>query len=202
MKIQIFLLNLLFLFCAFNLPSSSPSEWQLAKDKNNIQVFTRSSPSSNLKDSKVVSVAQGTPEMVLQTLLDFDTYDGWIPKCKESRLLKKVSETEFYYYARYAAPWPIADRDVIIHFEVFKETSGKIVCELNGVADYLEEVNGVIRVPYSKGKWFLTPQKNGNVEIINQYASSPGGSIPIWLANTAAVSTPFDTMKSLLLQLK
>jgi len=206
MKIQFFAVGLLFLFlCSFQLPklpSNTLSEWKLEKTKDNIQVFTRPSANSNLKDSKVLSIVDGTPEEVLDLLLQFDAYEDWIPKCKESRLLKKVSETDYYYYARYAAPWPVSDRDVVIHFTVTKEASGRIVCQLIGEANYIEEVSGVVRVPHSNGRWFLTPQKDGKVEIINQYGSSPGGNIPDWLANTTAVSTPFDTMRNLVRKLK
>ncbi len=197
-------LNLLWLlfFCSFSLSSSLVSEWKLAKDKNNIQVYTRSSKTSNLKDTKVASTAECSPQKVLKVLLQFEAYSKWIPKCKESRLLKQVSETKFYYYARYAAPWPVSDRDAVVHLEIFHQENGDILCEINGVPDYIEPIKGVIRVPYSQGKWFLTQQQDGKVKLVNQYSTDPGGSVPSWLANTMAVITPFEMMKNLLIQLK
>lgn len=195
------LLSLLFL-CVFLLSSFAVSEWKLAKDKNNIQVYTQSSEKSNLKETKVVGTAESSPQKVLEILLQFDSYSKWIPKCKESHLLKKVSETEFYYYARYAAPWPVSDRDAVVHLEIFHQANGDIFCEINGVPNYIEPVQGVIRVPYSKGKWFLTQEQDGKVKLVNQYSTNPGGNVPSWLINTMAVVTPFEMMKNLLVRLK
>ena len=57
--------------------------------------------------------------------------------------------------------------------------------------------DGIVRIQKMKGYWLLTDKGNGIVEVLQQCVAEPGGSIPDWLANSAVVDTPYQSMYKL-----
>ena len=47
-----------------------------------------------------------------------------------------------------------------------------------------------------EGFWSLTPRE-GEIEVIYEVHSEPGGSVPAWLANSFVVDAPFNTLQGL-----
>ena len=172
-------------------------EWKLAKDKNGIKVFTRKSASSALKDSKVEGEINATPEEIAGVLMDFPSYVEWVPTCIASETLKQVNENEVYYYSEYKAPWPVANRDLVILCKKEIGEDGSIVLQLSGAAEFIPEKSKKIRIPEFSGYWKLQPVSDSTTFATNQFHTDPGGKVPAWLANTSSVDNPFKTFSSL-----
>lgn len=186
--------------CSFILISTltvfGQADWNLAKDKNGVKVYTRKLPNAKLKDYKAIMEVTGTVNQVIDILLDFDNYTTWFANTASCSLLEKRSETELYQYFEAKAPWPVDNRDVITQFIVEKIDSG-IRLNQKGIPDFIPKKEGIVRIPSFKGFWEVTDIDGGKVKIIQQAASDPGGSIPAWLANTAVVDTPYESFKNL-----
>ncbi|QQS30140.1 MAG: START domain-containing protein [Sphingobacteriales bacterium] len=187
-------LSLLIVFLLLGIGATNKSSWQLAKEKDAIKVFTRPSSLGNLKDSKGVVQVKASVDDVVELLRKFDGYTKWMYKCSESKLLKQVSETEYYVYTVTDAPWPVSDRDLISKVIAEKKADGTVSFKLTGVKDFIPEKSDKVRVPRFSGLWQASPKPNGMVEIIYQLESDPGGSLPDWLANSTATDIPYYTL--------
>ena len=74
---MLLLATAILIFCCFIFLSQNTqaqSNWDLAKDKNGIQVYTRKTPNSDLKDYRVQAEFNTTPQNFLAVILDFDSY--------------------------------------------------------------------------------------------------------------------------------
>lgn len=173
-------------------------QWELKNDEDGIKVFVRDQQNSNLKEIKVLAKFNSTlPAMVL-ALADKDRMDEWIFKCKVSRTLKNISANESYHYQITDAPWPVDDRDLVIHTIVKQNPTSKVVeIEAKGVPDYVERKKGLVRVPAYYAHWVLTPINQDQLEIEYILRIDPGGILPAWVINLAVSDGPMETMKKL-----
>lgn len=172
--------------------------WSLAKESDGIKVYVREVPGSSLREFRGEVELKTGADSVVQTLKDAAAFRKWMPDVVVSDLLKS-SGTEQYHYLENKAPWPVSPRDGVYRFTYSR--SGSAVAEVTtvkveAVPDYVPQREGKVRVPRADGQWKLAPTAGG-VSVSYQIHASPGGAIPQWLADRAAVDTPFETLKAL-----
>ncbi len=171
------------------------SDWNLAKDKNGIQVYTRTAENSRFKEYKSITEINATPERLLEILLDVDNYTEWMANVKVAEIYEQQGENNFYIYSEVSVPWPFDNRDQITLSEVSREPSkGEIRIKITIIPDYKPEKKGVVRVPSGNGLWAFTPLDNGKTRVYHRFAGDPGGSIPAWVVNIFLVDSPYKTM--------
>lgn len=178
--------------------SFAQEEWSLAKDSEGIKVYVRNAPDSPLREFRGEVELKTSPENVVRTLKDAASFCKWMPDVVVSDLLK-ATDTEQYHYLENKAPWPIFHRDGVYHFTYSRSgdaATAVTTVQVEAIPGYLPVREGKVRIPKADGQWMLVPTANG-VSVTYQMHASPGGSIPSWLANQAAVDTPFGTLKAL-----
>ncbi|HEX7864737.1 MAG TPA: START domain-containing protein [Variovorax sp.] len=178
--------------------SLAQGAWSLAKEADGIKVYVRDVPDSSLREFRGEVELKTGADRVVQALKDAGSFRKWMPDVVVSDLLKSTG-TEQYHYLENKAPWPVSPRDGVYHFTYSR--SGDAAAEVTtvkveAVPDYVPQREGKVRVPKADGQWKLVPTAGG-VSVSYQIHASPGGAIPEWLANRAAVDTPFDTLKGL-----
>lgn len=98
------------------LNAQKPDEWLLKSHKDGVKVYYRQT--GDVYELKLVtSVRASLPGMVL-LFDDPSRYTEWVYRSTESKCIKRVSETEMYYYVRFDFPWPLSDRDLIMHTQL------------------------------------------------------------------------------------
>ena len=174
-------------------------EWSLEKDKNGIKIYTRRSESSKLKEFKGIMTIKGSPDQVAAILKDVSQHDKIMFKCRAgtAKVIKKVSDNEFYTYMEIDSPWPASDRDVITLYKFSKGADGIINCQIKAFPEMMPEKKGFVRVPKTEGYWKMEPLTGGMVRVTNQALSEPGGSVPDGLANSAAVDAPYYMLNAI-----
>ncbi len=192
LKISYFPTIVILLFAAFVMPEL-PVEWTLKKDKDGVQIYTRPVEGSALKEYKGVVNIRTTAQAAKALILDLESYTEWQHNCTESKILHINNENDIYGYSLTDAPWPVQDREAIVRTQV-SEKEGIITLKMICTPDYIKPNDGVVRVPAMTGFWRITPLQDGMVEVIQQVHASPGGRIPDWLANSAVVDTPFQSL--------
>ena len=126
---------------------------------------------------------------------DWDSYPQWNYKCGESKTLKKISETELIHYQTTLVPWPAHDQDFIINIKLSQNEKTKVITITStNLPNYIPPIADRTRITEFNALWTLTPFKDGTVQIIYQFLVKPGGAIPIWLVNMAALYGPYETM--------
>jgi ribosome-associated toxin RatA of RatAB toxin-antitoxin module len=180
------------------LPQQQGDGWVYEREKKGIKVFTKKSKWSKLRDCKATMTVSASPGHMLQLLTDFEHYDSWMPRCKKSRVVARLNDNEFVVYQVYNAPWPVKDRDCVIHFKIDKDAkTGNILITESSEPKFVRENADYVRITQLVATWKLIPQSNGGTEVINEYSSNPGGNIPDWLINTQSVESPLATFENL-----
>ena len=172
--------------------------WELQKNKNNIKIYTRSVKGSEIKEFKGTTKVKSNLSAFLGLLSDAKACPKWIHQCKSSKVLKTISQTERINYNITDLPFPVTDRDVVIHSKVSQDPKTKIVTvRLTGKKSYKKEVGGLVRVEKLSGYWRFKPLGNGFVQVTYQVHSEPGGSLPGWLINSGVVDMPYETLRKM-----
>jgi hypothetical protein len=191
---KILYLNLLLLpFLGF---TQKKDPWILKNDKDNVKVFYRKT--TDIHEVKLTASIKTTVPGLVQLLSEVDLYPSWGYKVAYSKLLEKVSDTEMYYYSRIDFPWPLQDRDLIMHTKLTQDPVTKIVTATSTAApDYLPVNKDLERIRVANTKWTIIGNLNGWTYVEYYIYSSPGGNIPDWAINLAIDVGPRETIKGI-----
>ncbi|GAB2540186.1 START domain-containing protein [Spirosoma aerophilum] len=169
-------------------------EWKLEKDKNGIQVYSRHLDNSRLKEVKVVCDIKGTLNQLVAFIFDIDRYKEVVYRVKDSYLVRKVSDREFYYYNETSMPWPVQNRDLVLHMTLQQEKDTRIVyIHADNVPGMLPEKKGKVRVPSWYSLWTVQETDNHRLKINYVFQVDPGGELPVWLVNATVAVGPYQS---------
>jgi hypothetical protein len=177
------------------LGGAQAAQWRLVKDEAGIQVYLQQIPGSNFQAFRGVTRIRANMPRLLALQDDVSAACAWIHACSEQKLLMHEGDLS-WAYSRFHTPWPVQPRDSILQVTTTRDADGRVTRTLHGVADYLPPQQGFVRVSKVEGFWSLTPRE-GEIEVIYQVHSEPGGSVPAWLANSFVVDAPFNTLQGL-----
>jgi hypothetical protein len=193
--IKVLSLFFFFLFCS---TAFSQNNWKLTKDKDGIRVYQTEVKNSNYKSIKVECTFEGTYDKLMAILNNVAAHKDWVYNNKTAYLLKRISPTEFYYYSETSLPWPMTNRDAVVHFIMTKDSLNRFM-KIAATAEpgYLPEKSGKVRVPQSDVQWHVTMPTAKTVHIVYTFQANPGGSVPSWLVNSFADKGPYESFKKL-----
>ncbi|MDP5170152.1 MAG: START domain-containing protein [Bacteroidia bacterium] len=180
----------------FALLFSITGDWTLEKDESGIKVYTRAVPGQQLKAFRAVMEVAASPDQVLAILTDADKGEEWMDRISDGRLLRRIGDHSYISYSVIDFPWPLDDRDIVVKVDIAREGE-TIICTHTNAPDAYPRQASIIRIPKYQGKWTLEKLSNGGCRVTNEGSSSPGGSVPDWLANSGVVDSPFNTLTNL-----
>ena len=189
---------LLIFSCLIISKAFSQSNWKLTKNKDGIQVYQRDAKNSNFKNIKVECTLEGNFDKLIAIINNVSHYKDWVYNNKATSLLKRVNGYEFYYYTETFLPWPLDNRDAVMHTKITKD-SGNRVLRINSVAvpNYIAQKGGKVRISHSDINWNVTKISSNNIRIVYTFETDPGGNVPSWLVNSFADKGPFESFKKL-----
>lgn len=192
------LLTLLFLiqFAPALFFAQDTNGWVFKNEKEGVKVYYRKT--SDVYELKLITSLKVSLSGLVTLLSEVDNYPKWGYKVAESKELKKVSEWELYYYSRLDFPWPLDDRDIVIHSKMVQDPVTKRITATS-VADagFLPAQKGVVRMTNAHTTWTIFPGQGGWVYVEYYIYSDPGGSLPDWLINMALDVGPRETIKNI-----
>ncbi|HRH92693.1 MAG TPA: hypothetical protein PLW01_12380, partial [Agitococcus sp.] len=99
-----------------NTQKSNANEWRLHKNdaRHKIKVYVKNEEGQKLRSFKVEGIIDAPLETLLRIQSDVENYARWYFEIAEVKLLKKVSDKEFYFYLVHDAPIGLPKRDVIL----------------------------------------------------------------------------------------
>jgi hypothetical protein len=177
-------------------------EWVEARRSDQIVIYTRDDAALHAREVYAVGEADAPPAVVFAVVADVQHFTSFMPYVKEARILRRLSETDLLLYERLAFPI-ISDRDCVLrrHSEVGTQANGGLF-RLRWAVDpdyFVLPRDGVVRLELSTGSWTLEPIDGGRrTRMTYQLITSPGGSIPSWMAEkstTRAVPELFKAIK-------
>jgi hypothetical protein len=189
---------LIFLFIFFPVTiGTAKAQWELVKDKDGIKVFLKTAAGSKIKEFKGVTNVNSSLDSILAVLYDTQACAEWIHNCSQAARLTDISFYEAYIYQVINFPFPVKDRDLILHTVMTQDPETKdVTIKLNSAPDYVSKT-GNVRIKTSAGYYLLKPLPDGTVEVTWQHYTDPGGGVPAWMVNSLLVDTPFKTLENL-----
>lgn len=185
----------IFSLLSLALPSALTSApWELKRSENGIQVFVRSVDDSRIREIRSVTTVLSSLSSLVALVEDMASAHQWVPYCREQRVLAKISDVETFTYTASALPWPLSDRDAVVHNWRSQMPDRTVVIRFEGAPDYMPEVPGLIRIRRISGFWQFRPLGSGAVEVIYQILSEPAGNVPDWMVNSGVVDQPYNTI--------
>lgn len=181
-----------------SLAAFGQKEWRLVKNDGWIQVYQSDMNQSSYKRVKVECTVDGSFEKLLQVLNNVSNHKNWIYNTRDAYVVKRISPYEYYYYTETSLPWPMQNRDAVVHIRIEKDIPNHA---LNIVAvgepDYLSTFAGKVRVPRSANSWRVTMPEPGKLHIVYVFEADPGGHIPPWLVNSFVNKGPYESFRNL-----
>jgi hypothetical protein len=175
---------------------TAQGRWELKKDENGIEVYTRKAATGNVKELRVTCELDATKAQLINTLLDIPDYNDWVYSNKKSVILKTVSPQRIIYYTQSHLPWPIKDRDLVVELDI-NPTPEVLNVQAKSLPAYLPKNNNFIRVPYSLATWKVTQAPNNKLKVDYTFSVDPGGSIPAWIVNATMAIGPYNSFVKL-----
>jgi hypothetical protein len=181
--------------------SQRKNEWVLVKKDRlkNITTWAKQEDGKAIRSFKVEMIINANLETLARFQTDVDNIKRWYWETKESRMLKKVSNKEYYYYQVFNSPLTIPDRDSVIHVvvEPFTAKRGYLAFRMNAAPDFMPAQPGRVRVLAQDMIVKFTPINKDTTRLETEGYIDPGGVVPSWAINFVQRSAPYVTMLGL-----
>lgn len=182
-----------------SLTEPESNDWQLVRkdQRHNIVIYNKREDGRPIRSVKAEGTYESSFDAAARHQLDIDNYKNWYMNMGESRLLKKVSDTEFYMYFMIKAPIGIVpSRDAVVHvrIEPYSAASGSLVIRYNAVPDWAPRKPGLVRMPLYEITTRITPLGPMKTREVTEGYVSPGGVIPAWLINYLQRQIPYNNL--------
>ncbi|MFN4079325.1 MAG: START domain-containing protein [Saprospiraceae bacterium] len=176
--------------------AQNAENWKLKSDKNGVKVYYRST--GDVHEIKLTYRMKARMSNLMHVLNEVDNYPTWGYKVTESHLVKKVSDNEMYYYTLIDFPWPLSDRDMVMHSVMTQDPTTRVVhSKSKAVRGMVPHKKGVVRITEASTNWRIAPAGAGFVDIEYQLYSHPGGNLPDWAVNMALDYGPKESLKNI-----
>lgn len=192
---NITLLGLLTLLVSFNVFGQ---EWEKTLEKDGITVYKKDSRESDIQSLKAQGIVRASVEQITTLLRDVDNSTKWVPNLLTRKVVENISDTEAILYDVTDMPWPITDRDTVVHHKLFlAENKLSLILKFESASNRLrEKSDDHVRAKIQTGYLKFVPQ--GEHSLVEMFILvDPKGSIPSWAVNIVQVSMPYDFLRAL-----
>jgi hypothetical protein len=188
----------LVLLLAASLPVSAADDWEPVFESENLRILRRDYAGSELDEIQGLVRVKASLSALMALLKDAPFNRHWVYRSGGARVLQESGYTQAYVYGVVDAPVPLSDRDSVVRFDYAQDPQTKIITiTITNLPDFIPEEPQIIRVPDLGGFWRLEPDADGWVEVTYQIHGDPGGWIPVWFANQAALISVKNTLQNL-----
>jgi len=201
MKIFSEAIFLLMLMTVVPCAAGDDDQWELKKEKNGIQVYTREREEGGIYMYKVVTSIEKEPEEVFEQLVDFRENLKYMELVDSLAFLDHREKERYINYMRFDMPWPVKDREMVMDMKVkFRPEVIKLVSD--DLPGRVQSNGKLIRIEDFREEWELRsfPDSAETRIMVNGWID-PGGSIPVWVVNMFSVRTPFRFISGILEEL-
>lgn len=175
-------------------------DWSLARDSNNIKVWTRLEAGHPVRTFKATTVVKSTVTGLVALILDTGNASSWIYRIDRVEVLRRDDEkASFVVRVVTDFPWPLNDRDVVVAGQIVQdEKTGSVhISSHTPAKGQYAEFPGYVRMSDFDGQWLFRPLPGGLVEVTMIGRADPGGIIPASAVNLIIHETPYYTLKGL-----
>lgn len=174
------------------------NEWKEVRNRNGVKVYNRRIEGINFKEFMGVVEIEATLSTLLSIFNDVKNGVEWVENVDHMEDIERIDHFENYTYSYSKAPWPVKDRDAVVHNKISQNKEDKVITIIQrGVPHKRPLERKAVRVEKLQSKWIFTPTEEGRVHVSYQVLTDPGGKLPAWLINAVSVSQPYETLLGL-----
>ncbi len=169
-------------------PESTPGEWKLISNSENVALYRRTRPGAGHYETKAIGEIAASTDLVRAVLDDVDSYSQFMPYTIESRIIKRDGDS-IVGYQRISTPM-VRDRDYTLRVRTTSKTGPNGTSYFtrwqteNGLGP--EERPGIIRVHLCEGSWTLEPIGPNSTRATYMVYTDSGGAIPDFIKNVGS----------------
>jgi hypothetical protein len=177
--------------------------WELREQKDNIKVYSRIKGQSKIEELKAEFALNAKLSDLAAFLLDIPNYLNWSYNTKLSYIVKQISPNELYFYKEVKLPWPMINRDLIVHLKILQDSSSKVMT-IRGVSvpDFIPPKKDIVRIHFSNESWTVIPKNKNRLQITYYLEIDPGETAPAWMVNLFSTKGSLESFRSLSGQVK
>lgn len=171
--------------------SLAAQSWNLVKEKNGVQIYTRKEDGKTLKSYKGTAVIKAPAARIFSMIEDVNHTDWWDKNINQIKVLHYEKNKRAKYYLLYDLPWPVTDRDLYVDVTAsFDTLTGvyKVTAKPLGVTG--TEKHGIIRIKEYWQTWTIKSAGKELSLVTLEGHVDPAGSIPDWISNMVIVDSP------------
>ncbi|WP_369602850.1 START domain-containing protein [Hahella sp. SMD15-11] len=173
-------------------------DWTLATEQDGIILYTRPQPDSSYKAFKAVTVLDAPLNDVLAVMADPQSCLAWVKGCIHVEGFDERSFNDRYAYSVNDMPWPVKDRDYVIHIvTTAREIPGTVVMHMTAAPEKRPVSADLVRVTVTQTHYYFTPTEDGRTRMVWLQHAEPGGVLPAWLVNALIVDIPVESIRAL-----
>jgi hypothetical protein len=178
-------------------PSFGQTDCILRKDDFGIKVYSCTTENSKFKLIKAEFTVTASANQLTAMWLDPENYTKWQYNTVEANLIKRLNNNEIIYYTEVAAPWPVSNRDLVVHLKVSEDKQTKTLhVSAKSVSDIVPLKEQKIRIPSSISSWKVTPINESQFAVEYSMEIDPGGYVPAWMVNMVAAEAPYESFRN------
>lgn len=180
------------------LSTSASYAWELELNEDGIKVYTQEIPGSSFKAFRGETHIKSSLHNLMAHHADINSMELWLQDCAKSEVIRKISDRDFYIYQRTSAPWPVSDRDYVLHAQINQDPDTYAVTMTFEASTTIAKTDDdCVPVTQLSGYWRFTPVKQGLIFVEYETHADPSGDLPAWLANSFVVDQPLGTLEKM-----
>ncbi len=168
--------------------------WEEKKNKSDITVSTSTVEGSPFKAVRGEMLVKASVASLFALVNDMPACSSWAAMCKESRVEKRISDSETYVYVYNDIPFPVSDRDVYTHVVWTRDPETERVSMTSTASEGGTAKTKAVRIQNAVSQWHFTPNADGTTKVENFAHIDPNGPTPAWVTNMMLVDAPYKTM--------
>jgi hypothetical protein len=173
--------------------------WEFIKEKKGFEIYSRPMPGTKVLGFKVEGYINAPIIDIMATLRDVNLSKEWQPDLIEKITVKDLGDLEAITYSRVNMPWPLDDRDYVIHNKlmVHKEKKLLFVLSKSVIKKGWESGQRAVRANIGYSNIGLRPAGESRTYVEWTLFGEPNGNIPNWVVNFYQQSFPIAFFKHL-----
>jgi START domain len=186
----------LILFTSLQFVVFSQKDWVFKNERNNVKVYYKKT--TEVYELKMTSSVKSSADGVLKLLSEIDNFPNWIYSVKYAKVLQRISETEVIYYILLDFPWPLNDRDMIMHSKLdFDDVNHVIYSRSYAKPNFLPVNKDIVRISHANLEWKIFRSHTDFVYFEYTNHTDPAGKIPDWLINLVLEKGPMESIRKM-----
>lgn len=176
-------------------------DWYVVKQDNtrNVITYAKHEDGKRMRSFRVEAIVDASLATLAGIHFDISNIKRWYWETKESKLINKISDTEYLYYMQFNTPLA-PDRDAVIHakIEPYQDiTHPYMLLRLEAKPSSLPVPPNIIRVSAFDMDIKFIPLMDGKTKMEVQGYVDPSGDLPAWTVNLFQRQAPYATMLGL-----